>query len=173
MPKTRKQKEEDLKRLTMSLTGMKAMVFVNYDGVAVNDINKLRKNLRENEIDYYIAKKTLLKKALKEAKIEMDVDALEGGLGLAFGREDEVMPAKLLHEFSKENGNLKLIGGIFESKFIDQERVLELAKLPSKNELIFKTVYLIKSPITGFVNALKGNLNNLVYVLKAIQEKNN
>ena len=173
MPKTRTQKEADLKHLVDSLKDMKAMVFVNYDGVKVNDINRLRKNLRENKIDYYIAKKTLLKKALKEAKIEMDADVLDGGLGLAFGREDEVMPAKLLHEFSKENENLKLIGGIFENKFIDQEKVLALAELPSKDELIFKTIYLIKSPVSGFVNALKGNLSKLVYALKAIQEAKN
>jgi len=171
MAKTRKQKEEELKRLKESLKAMKALVFVNYDGVGVNEINELRKVLRENKVDYYVAKRTLLKRAFEENKMDIDIGSLSGGLGLAFGLEDEVMPAKLLYDFSKEHENLKLIGGIFEGNFIDKEKVLELAKLPSREELIFKTVYLIKSPVSGLVNVLKGNLNKLVFVLKAIQEK--
>jgi len=171
MPKTRQEKEQEIEKLTKDLGAMKSLFFVNYDKLKVNEINSLRKKLRENKVDYFIAKKTLLKKALKEKKMDIALDDLTSGFGLAFGLEDEVTPAKLCYEFAKTHENLKLVGGIFENKFIGKEKVLELAKLPGKEELLYKLVYVIKSPVTGLVNTLKGNLNKLVYVLKAIQEK--
>ncbi|MFA5070551.1 MAG: 50S ribosomal protein L10 [Patescibacteria group bacterium] len=171
MPKTRQEKELEIKKLAKDLEAMKALVFVNYEKLKVNEINLLRKTLRENKVEYFVAKKTLLKKALKEKKMDINLDELTSGFALAFGLEDEVMPAKLCYEFAKIHENLKLVGGIFENKLIGKEQVLAMAKLPSKEELLYKLVYVIKSPVTGLVNTLKGNLNKLVYVLKAIQEK--
>ncbi|MCZ2846155.1 MAG: 50S ribosomal protein L10 [Candidatus Bathyarchaeota archaeon] len=171
MPKTKEEKKQEIDKLKENFSQMKAMVFVNYDKLTVNEINDLRKKLRENKINYFIAKRTLLKRAFKESNLKIDIDELTGGLGLAFGFKDEVMPAKLMYDFSKEHKELKLIGGIFENKFIDKERVLELAKLPSHGELLAKTVFLFQSPISGLVNVLKGNLNKLVFALKAMQEK--
>jgi len=171
MPKTRQEKQEEVEKLKKNFTAAKALVFVNYDKLKVNEINELRKKLRENKVEYFVAKKTLLKRVLKENKMSIDVDQIPGSFALGFGLEDELTPAKLCYEFAKTHENLKLVGGIFENKFIDKAKVLELAKLPGKEELFYKLVYVIKSPVSGIVGALKGNLNQLVYVLKAIQEK--
>jgi len=170
MAKTKAQKEKDLEKIKKSLSEMKTLVFVDYTGVGVNEVNKLRKSLRDNDVEYYIAKRTLLKKAFKESSIDIDWEKVPGPVALAFGLEDEVMPAKLMYEFQKEHEEIELLGGVFENKFISQEKVLELAKLPSQEELMFKTVYLIKYPVTGLVNSLKGSLNKLVYALKAVGE---
>jgi len=172
MAKTRQQKEKEIEKLAEKLSKMKALVFANYDGLKVKEVDELRKILRDQGIDYLVSKKTLMKLALKKAGLkEIKVDELVGGVGLAFGYEDEVLPAKLLNDFAKTHQSLKLVGGILENKFIAKEKVLELARIPGKQELLAKTVWVIKSPISGFVNVLSGSLKSLLYVLNSIKDK--
>jgi len=172
MAKTKEQKKESVKLLSDLFSKTKSVVFTNFDGLKVNDTNELRNTLRESSVEYSVAKKTLLKLALKEAGMkDVDIDKMTSGIGVAFGIEDEIMPAKVLANFAKKHPELKLIGGIFENKFIDASEVAELAKIPGKEELFAKMVWLFNYPISGFVNVLAGNIRNLVYALKAIQEK--
>lgn len=172
MAKTRQQKEETVKSLQEKLGKTKAVVFTNFDGLNVEETNELRNILRENKIDYTVAKRTLLKLAFKKADYQgVDIDQLTGGLGMAFGYEDEVLPARTLGQFSKKHPALKLVGGIFEKKFIDANKVKELASLASKDELYSKIVWLFNYPVAGFVNVLAGNLRSLVYALQAIKDK--
>lgn len=171
MPKTRQQKETTLKKLEGNLAKMKAAYFTTFDGLKVKETVELRKLLREKKIDYEVIKKTLLKLAFKKYKLDIDVDKISGSLGMAIGYEDEITPAKTLDKFAKEHPALKLVGGIYENKFIDQKQALALAKLPGKEELLTKLVWLVQYPISGLVNVLQGNLRGLVYALKAISEK--
>ena len=91
---------------------------------------------------------------------------------LFFGYEDEVVPAKIVDEFKKTHEEqINFIGGVLENNFLSAEKIQELAKLPSKQELYAKIVGSLNAPISGFVNVLAGNMRNLVYVLKAIEEK--
>ena len=80
-------------------------------------------------------------------------------------------PAKILEQFSKTNGAVKIIGGVIERKFITAAEVIALAKLPSKQELLAKLVGTINAPISGFVNVLAGNLRGFVQVLNAIKDQ--
>jgi large subunit ribosomal protein L10 len=75
-----------------------------------------------------------------------------------------------LAEFSKKKENLKILAGVLESKAIDADGVISLSKIPSREELLASVVGTIKAPISGFVNALSGNLRNLVQVLDQIKE---
>ena len=78
----------------------------------------------------------------------------------------------VIYDFKKTNEEkVKFLGGILENKYLKEEEVEELAQIPSKNELYAKIVGSINAPVSGFVNALSGNLKNLVYVLKAVEEK--
>lgn len=172
MAKTKTQKEETLKKLQEKLSKMKAAYFTNYDGLTAKETVELRRLLREQKVDYEVIKKTLLKIALKKAKIdEKKIDEFVSGLGIAFSYDDEVAPARILDEFAKNHRALKIVGGIFEGKIIGKDKANVLAKLPSKNELLTKLTWLIQYPISGLVNVLQGNLRNLVYVLKAIFER--
>ena len=172
MAKTKQQKEEVVKSIEEKLGKTKAVVFTNFDGLNVEETNELRNILRENKIDYTVAKRTLLKLAFKKAGLkDVDIDQLTGGLGIAFGYDDEVLPAKTLSLFAKKHPALKLVGGIFEKKFIDKLKVKELANLPSKDELLAKIVWLFNYPASGFVNVLAGNIRSLVYALQAIKDK--
>jgi large subunit ribosomal protein L10 len=168
---TRTQKEELVKNLSDSIKDGKVVIFSDYAGTTVAKMKDLREALREQGSTYKITKKKLIDRSLKEAGIKASVLALEGQIGIAIGKEDEVSAAKVLAKFAKENKNFKILQGVLESKVISGEDVLSLAALPGREELLAKMVGSINAPVSGFVNALAGNLRNLVGVLKAISEK--
>jgi len=172
MAKTLKQKQEIIEQIYDKVYRMKLAIFVNYYGLKVNELQKLRKLCKEQSIDFLVTKKKLFKLCLEKNNFkEFSLKELEGELGIIFSYEDEIAPAKILKNFQKEHKILKINGGILERNFIRSNEVLELATLPSKLELIAKVIGGINAPVTGFVNVLVGNLRNFVGVLQAIKEK--
>lgn len=172
MAKTKEQKEKILKNLEDLFKKAKSVVMIDYYGLKVKEINQLRKLLKEVGCNYLVVKKTLLNRALAELGFkDINLDKLTGGLGLIFGLEDEIAPAKLITQFSKDHEKMRIHGGFFNQKFIETSTVKALAKLPTRDQLRAQIVWLIKSPLTGLVNVLHGNLRNLVYVLEAIKNK--
>lgn len=172
MAKTKEQKKEILEGLKDKIGKSKSIVFTKFNGLQVKENEELRNKLREENSEYYVAKKTLLDLALKDNDLKVDVSSFEGKIAAVFGYEDEVAPAKIVDEFKKDKEDkMEFLGGILEGRFVDPEEVSALAKLPSKQELYAKIVGSINAPVSGFVNALAGNLRNLVYVLKAVEEK--
>ncbi len=166
MAKTKEQKQQTIKDIKDQLSKMKSLVFIDYYGLKSNEINELRRLLEKQECQYLVTKKTLLKLSLKEMGLDnINLDEIKGGVGLVFGFESETAPAKLVANFAKEHGELKIQGGIFEKEFVNVEMVKRLSKLPSKAELLALFVGTIKGPVNNFVYALKGNLKNFVYVL--------
>ncbi|MAF13941.1 MAG: 50S ribosomal protein L10 [Parcubacteria group bacterium] len=174
MPKTRQEKEQAVKDFTEKINKSKSLVFVNFDGLKVNEVEGLRKTCRAENVEYLVAKKTLMKKAFKESGLEgVDPKTFENAVATVFGYDDEVAPARIVQNFAKDHEALVAFGGILEGQFVDQTKVLELSKLPSKDELLAKVVGSIKAPVAGFVNVLSGNLRNLVYTLTAIKDSKN
>lgn len=170
MAKTKQQKEEAIKQLVEDIKNSKSVVFANFQGLKVSDSEELRSQCRENNVKYTATKKTLLKKALSELGHEVDTKTFEGGVATVFGIEDEVTPAQLIDKFAKDHEIVKIFGGVLEGNLMDSAKVSELAKLPSKQELLARVVGSINAPVSGFVNVLSGNLRNLVNVLNNIKE---
>ncbi|MBI4122478.1 MAG: 50S ribosomal protein L10 [Parcubacteria group bacterium] len=170
MPKTRKQKETTLVAATQDAASAKSFVFVGYHGLSVPEIEELRKELRAEQVVFKVIKKTLLKKALNEHNMDVDVKNLGEGLAVAFGMSDEVGAAKVLAKFQKTHEALKIYGGILEAKFIDERGVSALAKLLSKPELYAKLVGSINAPVSGLVTVLAGTVRGLVNVLNGIKD---
>lgn len=171
MPKTKQEKKEILQYLEGNINESSSIVFCDYRGLNVQNVSDLRKKCKENEVEYFVAKKTLLKIALEKAGItDVDIEQLEGNLAVAFSKGDAISAAKVLNNFSKDNEDLKILGGVLEEHFIDINKVKELAELPSREELYAKIVGSLNSPVSGFVNVLAGNLRNLVGVLNSIKE---
>ncbi len=172
MAKSRATKVQTVTDLTNLLKSAKGLVFANYTGLTVKEMQELRKVLRQAGVSYEVAAKTLMSRAFNAAGLDGTVtNSLLGGLSVAISQTDEVEPARALLEFSKTHDKFQLIGGLLESKFIDAIRVKELAKLPSKQELLAKLVGSLQSPLTGLVQVLQGNLRGLVQVLRAVSEK--
>lgn len=170
---TKAQKKELVKDMASRVKEAKSVVFADFKGVKVKDLTSLKKELRKEGIDFKVSKKTLINIAFKEAGIELDTKKMEGQVAVSISTQDEVAPAKIISNFSKKNENLKILGGVLESKLMDMEQVKALAKLPSKEELLAKLVGTIKAPVSGFVNVCAGNLRGLVQVLKSISEAKN
>ena len=95
MAKTRQQKEVSIKQLADVLKTAKSAVFASVDGLKITDTDELRKNCRAQKVSYIISKRTLLKRALKDAGIEISDEALKGSVALIAGIEDEVAPAQI------------------------------------------------------------------------------
>ncbi len=165
-----KQKKEIVENLSKEIADSKTVVICDFKGLAVSDLNEIRNRLREIGAHMQVVKKTLGKKAFQEAGIEIDTKNLEGQLALIYGSQDEVSSPKVLANFSKENENLKILAGTLESTAMTDKEMINLSKIPSREELLAKLVGSLKSPLNGFVGALNGNLRNLVGVLQAIKE---
>lgn len=172
MAKSKEQKKEILNNLKDKISRSKSIVFANFDKLEVKENEALRSKLKEENSEYYVAKKTLLEKAFEGENIEnLNPRKFDGRIAAIFGYEDEVAPAKIVAEFKKiHEDKVNFVAGILENKLLSSEEVIALAKLPSKQELYAKIVGSINAPVSGFVNALAGNLRNLVYVLKAVEE---
>lgn len=175
MPKTKEQKRTILHELNDKISRAKSIIFTKYNALTVKDNEELRAKLRQENNEYYVAKKTLFSLALKDKAIAgLDIKKFEGQIAAIFGYADEVSPAKIVGQFKKEKdkeGKIEFIGGILENKFIGLSEVANLATLPSKRELYAKIVGSINAPVSGLVNALAGNIRNFVNVLKAAGEK--
>lgn len=170
MAKTRKQKEENLSQVEANLSQAKALVFTGYHGLTVADMDKLRSALRAEQVKFQVIKKTILQRAFRQVKLDIDAKALGQGLAVAFGLADEVAPAKLLAKFQKDHEALKIYGGLLENKFIDAAAVMSLAKLPSKLELYAKLVGSMNAPVAGLVNTLAGTMRGLITALNGIKD---
>ncbi|MFH0928313.1 MAG: 50S ribosomal protein L10 [bacterium] len=170
MPKTRLQKEATVTQLSDDLTRMKGLVFADFQGLNAAELEELRTKCIKAGMRYTVAKKTLLKLALKNAGLDIDPKAVSGSMATVLNFEDEVTAAKTMADFAKAHEALKLLGGVLESKLVDAKTVTALSKLPSKVELIAKALGSIKAPISGFVNVLSGNLRGLVQVLAQIEK---
>ncbi|MFC1662855.1 50S ribosomal protein L10 [Patescibacteria group bacterium] len=175
MAKTRQQKEEEIDSIVNKIERVKTMVISSINDIGVNESLTLRRQMRAEKVDLMVVKKRLLKLALEKAKIEdVPLDDYTGTIAVAFGYNDEVAPARLLHEFSKANEEkVELFGGVMNGKFINTDKVNELALLPSASDMLIKTIWTIKAPISGLANVLSGTMRNLLYALKAIHNKTN
>lgn len=171
MAKTRQSKEQALATLTDQLQRMKALVFTHYQGLSVKDVTALRRLLRAEQIDFVVAKKTLLRRALTATGADgAIVDQLSGDVALAFGFGDEITPAKLLQTFAKTHPSVVLQGAVVQGQFLTGPQAVALSKLPGREELLARTVWVIKGPLTGLANVLSGPLRGLVNVLNAYHD---
>ena len=163
------QKKELVKDITEKIKAAKAVVFADFRGLKVKDLNNLKKELRKSDAGFKVAKKTLMSIALKDAGVKFDVAKLEGQVAISTS-PDEVTAAKIIDIFSKKNENIKILGGFVGEKVMTAEEVKMLAKLPGRDEMLAKLVGTINAPISGFVNVLAGNIRGLVQVLKAVAD---
>ena len=170
MAKTKQQKQNTVKDLVDGLKQSKGVVFANFQGLTVEEIQKLRSNCREENVKVLAAKKTLVELACQDLKLEASPRSFSGGIATFMSNDDEVAAARIVNNFAKDHEVVEIFGGILEGGFIDQAKVKNLASLPSKQELLAKLVGTINAPVNGFVNVLSGNLRNLVGVLNNIKE---
>lgn len=165
------QKKIDIvKEINEKLSKAKSLVFADYRGLTVHQIQDLKKLIKKEKGELVVTKNTLLKRALSETGFpSLDDTILEGPTATLFSYEDEIAPLKALATFAKASGIPQLKAGILEKVILGKERLEELALLPPKNVLIAKLIGTIASPTYGLVTVLSGNMRKLVYALEAIK----
>jgi len=170
---SKEKKQKIIADLEEKIKKQKTIVFVDFNNLDSKSFFDLRKKLKKAECLLKITKKTLLEKTfdkLSKKNFLEEIKKIKTQLALVFGFDDEITPSKICYQFSKENENLKILGGIFDNHFLEKEKVIELAQLPSKNELLGKLVWTLESPISKFVNVLENNIKGLVIVLSKIKQ---
>ena len=153
---TRAKKEEVIKEGVDQIKASKALVFADFSGAGVSDLNALRKELGDISSKLTVIKKRLLKRALDEAGIKYDPTDFEGQVGTIFVGDELSAPTGLLYRFSKDHDGFKLLGGydIERGKSLSEEIINEIGQLPTREELIAQVVGSIAAPIRGLLYVL-------------------
>lgn len=146
-----------------------AMFFVDYAGLTHQQLEEARRELKENDSEIAVIKNTLMNIALQEKSIDAK-EQLQGPYATLFAYSDGIKTAKILTAFTKKYGLPKIKFGVFENAIIDEAMITRLSTLPSKDVLVAKLLGTLNGPITNFVYALNGNIQNLVRVLAEVQK---
>ncbi|MCK5607784.1 50S ribosomal protein L10, partial [Candidatus Pacearchaeota archaeon] len=168
---TKQQKDDILQGLVDKFAKSKSVIFTDYRGLDVASVSDLRTKLREGGAEAKVAKKTLMRLAAKDQKIdEIPDEILDGPVAATFSYEDELGGLKILFNFSKENEKLKLLGGIIDGKIVGKDEIIQLAKLPSRDELLAKLIGSMNAPVSGFVGIMSNLMSGFVRVVSAYKE---
>lgn len=152
-----KDKKRDIvAKLVDSFKEASSIAFVGFSKLTVKDASRVRKELKNAGVRYFVAKKTLLRLALKELGYEGQTPELPGEVAVAWTTSEETTaPARGIYEHSKKlKGVLALLGGVFEGAFLDAQKMTAIAMIPPMRVLRGMFVNVINSPIQGFVMAL-------------------
>jgi len=128
--------------------------------------------LKDVDANYTVVKNSIFKVALQETEQPLQAQEIDGPVALIYFGDDPTAPAKLIKQTQKETELLNAKGGVFEGEFLTEERVMQLAEIPSREILLSQLVGTMNTPLTGFMNAVTGNIRGLTVVLKGISEKN-
>jgi len=171
MPKTRSEKTELLEKYKDILRNKSGYLLVNSDKIDTATVTKLKVELKDLDANYAVVKNSIFKVALQEEDQPLETQELDGPTAIIYFESDPTGPAKLVKQTQKETELLGAKGGVFEGQFLSEEKVMQLAEIPSKEVLLGKLLGSMSAPLSGFMNALTGNVRGLTMVLKGISEK--
>ena len=142
------KKEEIVKNLEKVIKESESLVFVNFHGLKVSDETMLRRDLRKQGVGYKVSRKTLLARVIPELAGEVAIAYLPAKALATEGSKDGTTAPREIYNFQKTHkGIINILGGIFEGKFIDGVKMMELAMIPTREVLLSKLAFLLKSPM--------------------------
>jgi large subunit ribosomal protein L10 len=146
----------------------KSIAIVDYAGTTVNDQVELRREITRAGGEFLVAKNTIINIALGKAELK---ESLEGMNAIVLSIVDEVSALKPLFKFHKDKEKLNIKQGVLDGRVLSAAEVEKLSELPGKDQLIAQLIRTLQGPATGLVNVLKAGQRDLVYVLKAVADK--
>ena len=165
---------EQVVALTEKLEKARAIYFTDYLGLDVSSVTELRKIFFEENLEFHVAKNTLIKLAAENNKIKGLEDFLSGPTALAISYDEPTKPAKVIKKFAKEHDKPEVKGILFEGEVLQNDSFDSIASLPSREELLSHFVGTIQSPLSGVVRILNASMSNMVYLLTNLKDlKNN
>jgi large subunit ribosomal protein L10 len=169
----RSEKAQQIDDIKSKFDKMTSAVFVDFQSMTVEEVTKLRNDLRAKGVEYKVVKNKLVRHALSGAPWIKALDAtLKGMTGVAWSYEEPSAAAKVLKDFIKENEKLKIKAGLLEGQVLDAKGVEnQLAALPGKNEARAMLLATLMAPAQRFVMLLNTPSGNFVRLLKAKEQK--
>ena len=161
-------KKAVVEQVSGALSGSQTAIVAEYRGLTVEKMTSLRKEAREAGVFFQVVKNTLARRAVKGSDFECLDEHFVGPLALA-ASEDPVAAAKVLSKFEKANDTFSIKIGAMSGALLSQEEISALAKLPGREELLAKALYLMQYPVTGLVTALGGILRSFVVALDQVR----
>lgn len=140
--------------ISAAIKDAQSVVLVDYRGLTVEQDTALRRQLREAGINYKVYKNTMMNFAFKGTDFEALTSYLEGPSAIAISTEDATAPARVICKFAKTADALEVKGGMVEGIAYDAKGIMEIAKIPSREELLSKLLGSIQSPITNFARVM-------------------
>lgn len=151
----RNQKEKLVAQLRGHVVQSEAAFLVNYQGLSVDKLQKLRASLRGDGASMKVAKARLMIRAVKDLDgCEQLVPMLRNQIGLVFAAGNAPAVAKKLVDFAKDNQKLAVVSGFFENRVWSKPEVEFLAALPSREVLLAQLARVLQAPIAGLARAL-------------------
>ena len=147
-----------------------AMIFANYSGLSVKQIENLRSQIRESGGEFHIIKNTLAELAFKEIDISLPEGALDGPTAIGFASEDAVDVAKAIVDLSKEVDVLSIKGAIIDGSLFKSKQVLQLAELPPLPVVRGQLLGLIQTPAGNIARTLASSVRQVMNVLNAYSD---
>lgn len=160
-----------VKELSVKLDKAKAIYFTDYLGLDVVSVTKLRKNFAEKDVEFTVAKNTLIKLAAKEVGISGIDKFLEGPTAIAFSYDDPTGPARVIKEFLKDFDKPSVKGMIFDGEIFTSDQFDKIANLSSKEQLLSKLVGMLNSPMSKLSSVLNSSVSGLLGRLTQLNSK--
>ena len=151
--RNKNQKKQYIDEMSTQFDKSEAVIVTHYQGLTVSQLDDLRKRMREHGIIFKITKNRITKLALEKTKCK-DISQLFAGPTAVALSEDAITSAKILTKFSKENENLKILGGIMGGDILDVAGVENVATLPTLDEARAKIVGILRSPAQKIASIL-------------------
>ena len=148
------QKKEEVTKLANEMKEAKLILLTDYRGINVEDVTKLRTDVRNVNADYRVIKNNIVRRALQEAGIEGLDEQLKRPTAVVSVKEDYLEPAKAIYNFVKANDFYKIKGGVIEGKVMTAEEIIAIAKLPSRDTLLSMLAGALLANIQKFAVAL-------------------
>ena len=150
---SKEKKQVYIKEMTTQFDKSEAVIVAHYQGLTVKQLDELREKMREHGIQFKITKNRITKIALEKTRCKDLTKLFKGPTAVALS-SDAITSAKILTNFSKENANLKILGGIMGNDVLDVAGVKNVASLPSLDEARAKIVGILRSPAQKIASIL-------------------
>ncbi|MBI1804893.1 MAG: 50S ribosomal protein L10 [Ignavibacteriae bacterium] len=168
----RSEKDQIIAEVSKKVARAKGMFFADFTGITVEEINGLRREFRKSNIDYQVVKNTLVRKALETVGgYEAVLSRLEKPTAIAFSYDDPVSPAKIMKKFREKNEKLVVKVCVVEKQVFEGKQLNDIAKLPTRKEIIAGVLGSIQAPIAGVVGAISAVMRDIVSIVDQIEKK--
>ena len=167
----KEQKKNYIAEISTQFEKSEAVMVTHYQGLTMTQLDELRSKMREHGIQFKITKNRITKLALEKTKCKDLSNLFTGPTAVAFGN-DAIISARILSKFSKDNNNLKLLGGIMGEEVLDQAGVQNVANLPTLDEARAKIVGILATPAQKLVSILLAPGSKIASLARAKSLKN-